>query len=330
MQLNSITPAKSNQWLKIGLILLAIVFISLGLYFYFVIFKSQKGSDFFVDANYQGYFKYGSKKYPFDNVSQALTAAFRKKIVPNVYVKNGEYHENVELSEGAVIFGESKEGVIFKGEGSLPVIAMKNNSFVYNLTTIGGSAGILAEGQALIENCAIAGFREKGIGALPSESEIIIKNSEIFNGDNKGVYIQRGRKIEISGNKVHNNKGEGLDIRDRISGVISNNEIYNNTESGIELIVGGSSLDIKENNIYDNESAGITCQYYEDSPEKGNIVIHTNRIKSINAEKLAITVQSPSGGTGRAKNYWRDSVKIYSDNILEGEIKTRSLSITKK
>lgn len=329
MQLDSITPVKSNQWLKITIVLLVVILLSLLSYFYFFIVQSQKGADFFVDANYNGWFKYGSEKYPYKSITKSFQAANKKKIsVPVIHLKNGEYNEKIEVAENAKVYGESREGVILKGDSLLPIITMKNNSFVANLTTIGGSAGIVAEGQAFIENCVVKDFKEKGIGALPSETEIIIRNSEIFNGNNKGAYIQKGRRINLIGNKVHNNKGEGLDIRDNVSGTISGNEIYSNTESGIEFIVGGSFLDINKNNIYDNEASGITCQYYEESPEKGKIVIHANRIKAISLEKYAITVKSPSGGGGRVKNYWRDSVVISSDNMLEGEIKARSLEIS--
>ncbi len=333
MQLDSITPEKSRQWPKktavaAGLfIFLALVSVAV---FFTLKNRQEKTSFYFVSANYQGWLEWGSEKHPYKSIGKALQVASRQKIsAPVVNLKNGEYDERIEVPENTKVSGESRDGVILRGDHLLPIITMKNNSSVYNLTTAGGSAGILAEGQAIVENCAVKEFKEKGIGAVPSSEEIIIKNSEIFNGDNKGVYIQKGRRIEITGNKIHNNHGEGLDIRDKVSGVISNNEIYNNSESGIELIVGGSSLDISKNRIWDNESSGITCQYYEESPEKGNIIIHANRIKAINSEEYAISVKSPSGGEGRVKNYWRDSVIIKSDNVIEGEIKTRSLTISK-
>ncbi len=326
MQLDSITPAKSNQWLKKALIFL---FIAASTSFIFYFTQKQKGADFYVDVNYKGWIKWGSEKYPYVSISKALQVAAAKKInSPTVYVKNGEYREIIELLENAKIYGESRDGVILIGEHLSPIITMRNNSAVYNLTTVGGSAGILAEGQGFIENCVIKEFRQKGIDASSIDREITIKNSEIFNGDNKGVYIERSRKINLSGNKVHDNRGEGFDIRDNISGVISDNEIYNNTESGIEFIVGGSKLEIKGNNIWDNGSSGITCQYYEEAPEKGSIIISANRIKAKSSEQYTISVKSPSGGSGRVKNYWRDSVSILNDNILIGEIKTRSLEIS--
>lgn len=333
MQLDSITPEKSRQWPKIAIALGLFVFligVALGI-FYFLKNKQERTEVYFVNSAYQGWLEWGSEKHPYKSINKAFQVVSRQKISsPVVHLKNGEYNERMEIAENAKVFGESRNGVVLKSDHSLPVVVMKNNSSVANITTIGGSAGILAEGQANIENCAVTEFKEKGIGALPSDAEITVTNSEIYNGDNKGVYIQKGRKINISGNKVHDNKGEGLDIRDKVSGIINGNEIYNNTESGIEFIVGGSILDIKENNIWDNGSNGITCQYYEESPEKGKIIIHANRIKALDSEKYTISVKSPSGGEGRVKNYWRDSVVIDKDNILEGEIRTRSLEISKK
>lgn len=332
MQLDSITPEKSRQWLKIAIVLGLFVFLvgSAVVTFYFLKNKQEKTGIYFINSAYQGRLEWGSEKHPYKNINKAFQVASRQKISsPIVHLKNGEYSERMDIVENAKVFGESRDGVIFRNDHSLPIISMKNNSSVANLTTIGGSAGILAEGQALIENCAVKEFKEKGIGALPSDAEISIATSEIYNGDNKGIYIQKGRRINITGNKVYNNKGEGLDIRDHVSGMISGNEIHDNSESGIELVVGGSSLDIKENNIWGNGSNGITCQYYEESPEKGKIIIHANHIKALDSEKYTISVKSPSGGEGRVKNYWRDSITITKDNILEGEIRTRSLSITK-
>lgn len=334
MQLDSITPEKSRQWLKAALISGLFVFIAIGagtVVFYVLKNNQEKSGLYFVDAKYQGFLEWGSEKHPYKNINKAFQTVSCKKISsPIVHIKNGEYNERIEIAENAKVFGESRSGVVLKSDHSLPIVVMKNNSSVASITTAGGSVGILSEGQANIENCAVTEFKEKGIGAAPSDSEITITNSEIFGGSNKGVYIQRGRKINISGNKVYNNKGEGLDIRDNVSGVISNNELYNNSESGIEFIVGGSVLDIRENNIWDNGSSGIVCQYYEESPEKGSIIIHANHIKALDSEKYTISVKSPSGGEGRVKNYWRDSVTIAKDNVLEGEIKTRSLEISKK
>lgn len=246
--------------------------------------------------------------------------------------------KNNSLLSGLTILGEIT-GILAEGQaiienchisGKTTGILAKGQISIENCSILDGAIGILAERQAIIENCSVKEFKKIGISASPSESEIVVKNSEISNSSGKGFYFQKGRKIQIIGNFVHDNKEEGIDLRQELSGEIRNNEIYKNGESGIELIVGKSSLEIKENKIWDNGANGIVFQYYDEIPEKGTVLVSANYIKSISSEEFAISVKSPSGGEGRVKNYWRNSITITSDNILEGGIKTRSLEITKK
>lgn len=333
MHLDSITPEKSNQWWK-KIVFFGLFFFLVGLAFYiFKFYQSyQTMSDLYVDNHYQGWLKLGSEKYPYADLSQALQAATLKKAgLPKIHLRNGEYPGNITLPANMEIYGQSRDGVVFKNpDPLLPTVIMKNNSRLNGLTISGGLVGIAAEEQAAIENCSVTEFKKIGIDARPSEAEIMVKNSEIFNSSGKGLYIQSGRKIQIIGNNIHNNKEEGLDLRQEVSGEIKTNNIYANEESGIELVVGKSALQIAENNIWDNGANGITCQYYADMPEKGSILIRGNYIKALDAEKYTVSVKSPSGGEGRIKNYWRDSVTIAADNVLEGALKTRSLEITKK
>lgn len=333
MHLDSITPEKSNQWWK------KIVFLGLFFFLATLVFSAfkyyqffQTMSDLYVDNHYQGWLKLGSEKYPYADLSQAFQAAALKKAgLPKIHLRDGEYPGNITLPENMEIYGESRDGVILRNpDPLLPTVIMKNNSRLDGLTVIGGLVGIAAEEQAAIENCSVKEFKKIGIDARPSGSEIIVKNSEIFNSSGKGFYIQSERKIQIIGNNIHANKEEGLDLRQEVSGKIKTNNIYANGESGIELVVGKSSLQIEENNIWDNGANGITCQYYTEMPEKGSVLIRANYIKALDQEKYTVSVKSPSGGEGRIKNYWRDSVTIAADNVMEGALKTRSLEITKK
>ena len=327
--MNFIIFIKTNQWLKIVLFLLSFLIIILFLTVLIIYLTGrQKGSNFYVNSNYNGLIKFGSKKYPLTNIQKTLELALKKEIKnPVIHIANGEYFENINIPKNYQLLGEDKLKTTIKQDSASPIITMQENSIIKNISLIGGSAGILSIGNATIDNCLIKNFTHKGIDANASNSKITISNSEIIDGNNKGIYIQKDRQIEIFGNKIYNNKGEGLDIRNNVSGTIFKNEIHNNSESGIELLVGRSSLEIKENTIWDNGSNGITCQYYEDFPEKGRVLISSNNIKS-NSENYTISVKSPSGGKGRPENYWKDSITITKDNILEGEIKNRSLEIS--
>lgn len=335
MHLNYITPTKSNQWLKIitslGLFLL-LLFLSILVIFCILKNKQEKSGLYYINANYNGWLKLGSEKYPYQNISKAFQIISEKKIIsPVIHLKNGEYDAEFEIPENTKVYGESQENVVLKNTfSSHQTIIMKNNSLLSNLTVIGNTVGILVENQTTITNCVITKSKKIGIKATALESELLVENCSIFNSDGKGLYLQKGRKVKIIGNDIYNNREEGIDIREVVSGEISGNKIYNNGESGIELVVGGSNLDIKENNIWDNEASGITCQYYAEAPELGKIFIHANHIKAINSEKYTVSVKSPSGGKGRPENYWRNSIKILDDNIFDGEIRERSLEITKK
>ncbi len=284
--------------------------------------------DLYVDSNYQNWFQCGSEKYPYNNVFKAFEAARKKINLPKIHLKNGEYPGNIEMPENMKIYGENREGVILKNNGPLSKISMKNNSFLSSLTVIGGTTGVLVEEQAVIENCSIKEFKKIGIDASPAESEITVKNSEIFNGEGKGLYAQSGRKIQIIGNSIHDNKEEGLDLRQFVSGEISRNKIYNNGESGIESVVGGSYFKISENEIWGNKSNGITFQYYEVEKKEAEIIVEKNKITAGDSEHLAISVANPSGEKNKPQDYWRNSIKIYENNILKGGIKTRSLEFT--
>ncbi|MDO8529628.1 MAG: right-handed parallel beta-helix repeat-containing protein [bacterium] len=331
MRLNSIIHKENNQWLKIAVFFLLLLLASA---FSFYIFNSYREmSDLRVNSNYRGWFKWGSEKYPYNNIHKAIQAASRKKMDSvSIHLKNGEYVGSIEIPENIKIYGESREGVILKNNGPSPVsmVTMKNNSLIANLTVIGGITGILAENQATIENCFIKEFKKIGIDAVSSESEIIVRNAEISSSGGKGLYAQRGRKMQIIGNDIHDNEEEGLDLRQFVSGEISYNKIYNNGESGIESIVGGSYLKISKNDIWGNKSNGITFQYYDVEKKEAEIIIEENKITAGDSDHFAISVANPSGEKNKPNNYWRNSIKIYSNNILEGGIRKRSLEITDK
>lgn len=332
MHLDSITLEKSNQWWKIVFILGLCFFLLAGLVFF--VFKSyrsyQKSPDLFVDNNYHGWLELGLEKYPYKSISKAIQSTSHKKTSSiKIHIKNGEYIGNIEIPENTEIYGENRDRVILKNiDPMTSTVTLKNHSAISNLTVTGGFTGILVQEQATVENCSIKEFEKIGISAAPSDSEIIIRNSEVFNGSGKAFYLQTGRKIQIIGNVIHNNKEEGIDLRQDVSGRITNNQIYENGESGIELIVGKSSLKIEGNNILDNESNGITCQYYKLAQEKGDIIISANHIRTKDPKNYTISVGNPQGDGGKIADYWKNSITITDDNIMEGVIKKRSLEIT--
>ena len=329
MQINSIISPKNNQWSKKLLFFLMFLLFAFLIFQFFVAYKIYRAmSIVYVDAQQKGYIKLGSLKHPYKNIPEALEAAYKKKNLPSLYLKNGEYLNTLEITENIHLQGEDRERTILKNTDLSSGILMKDNSQIINLSILGGHTGVSAEGKALIENCIIRGFRKIGVEAISNEKEIIIKNSEISNGNGKGIYAQRGRKIELTGNSIFSNAEEGVDLRQAIAGQIIENKIYDNGESGIESVVCGSNLLISKNEIWGNESNGITFQYYQDEQKEGRIILEKNRIIIKNPERFTISVSNPSGEKNKPDNFWKNSIKIYNDNVLEGNIKKRSLEIT--
>ena len=212
----------------------------------------------YVDKSYYGE-EDGTSEKPYKTIADALDHAASGD---NIHIKKGEYEESFTVKDSIELVGEDKNNTVIKGSASASsVISLKNNNILSNLTISGGTNAINAEKKATIVNCIINNYTKIGINLVADGSLAIIKNNYISGGE-KGIYVQKGRKIEITSNNIFNNGGEGLDIRDRIKGTITKNSIYKNGEGGIELIIGGSDLTIKNNSIRSNKSSGIANQFY--------------------------------------------------------------------
>jgi nitrous oxidase accessory protein NosD len=76
----------------------------------------------------------GTQAFPYRNITQALTAA---QIGDSIFIKNGTYHEHVDINETLTVTGESTEGTIIDGDYQefLPIVRIdKPNVLLTNLT----------------------------------------------------------------------------------------------------------------------------------------------------------------------------------------------------
>lgn len=268
----------------------------------------SKSYDIFVDANYDDEGD-GSESKPFKNIKDALENA---QSDADIYVKNGKYEENFTLEKSVNIFGQDKKNTVIEGK-----IIMENGTEINNLTVSSNSPAVTIAKKAdvRIEDCDIKNFGLMGVQALPGGGTLVIKNSNIYGGKGgKGVYIQEGKKIEISGNSIYDNGQEGLDVRAKVSGYISNNSITGNGESGIEFIIGSSELKISDNTIKNNGASGIASQFYTQTSKSGQITISQNTLSK--NRKYGLDCALPSGGEP-SSTYWSKSIEL-SGNTIEG------------
>lgn len=269
------------------------------------VFSAQAASyDAYVDAGYSGD-EEGSEEKPFDTISEAVESGAEK-----IFVKKGKYDEKVSLKKSTRLYGKDKKSVIIKGS-----VSMKDDTFLNDIT-VEDEITVEEDADAEIENCIIKNFGKIGINAAPGNGKISVRNSKIYGGGGKGMYIQAGKEVEISGNEIYDNSEEGIDVRAKVSGNISKNLIYNNGESGIEIIAGSSDVVISANTIKKNHASAIAAQFYKENKKVGNISIENNILSRNN--KYGIDCAVPSGrGNQMEPDYWKNSLNL-SGNTIEG------------
>ncbi|HBO16840.1 MAG: hypothetical protein UR69_C0001G0197 [Candidatus Moranbacteria bacterium GW2011_GWE2_35_2-] len=256
----------------------------------------------------------GSKDDPFRFFSDALEEADNSD---KIFIANGFYdEEDIYIGKSIKIIGESENGVVFSGK-----ILMGNNSLLQNVSLKDARSKIIIEkdANATIQNCTVQNFSGIGIESMPGSGTLEILNSKIKGGDNKGIYVQRGKNIKIIGSEIIGNEEEGIDIRSNVSGIIKNNLITNNNESGIELIVGSANLKISDNKINGNNASGIATQFYKEFSKRGSIYIENNSLSENG--KYGVDCANPHNGAPEI-SYWRNSIEINGNDISLNEIKS--------
>jgi len=293
-----------NKLVKIFFLILI-----LGLCFYSQIVLAGSGR-IYVNENHEGEEK-GTKDEPYKTIAEALKEASSGD---SIYIKNGTYEEDLEISEGINLYGEDRSETIIKN--SKKGIIAKGNNHIEELTITGGYDGITFEEDGEIENCYIKDAEKNAINLTAESDNFFLKNSKIKN-NGKGIYVQRGRKIEIENNEFEDNREEGLDIRSEVKGYIKNNIISNNAESGIEIILGGSKVLIEDNIIKKNGASGIATQFYDLVSDTGNVQIKNNIISK--NKKFGIRCGSPQGGKIKF-GYWNESLQLDGNKIEFNDI----------
>ncbi len=279
--------------------------------------------DIFVDTNNSGA-KDGSETNPFNTISDAINLATSNDTDHRkIYVKNGEYLENIALSEGTEIFGEDENDTIINGGVDSATAKMSNNTTIKNLKIYKGHVGILVEKNSKVEisDVKIQKTKKKGIEIEESTKKRVatIKNCTINGNDSKGIYIQKGNYVKITGNEIYDNDEEGIDMRASVMGSIKNNKIHDNGEGGIELIIEKSKIKIDKNKIYKNSASGISLQAYQGGLSSlSNNNIERNKITS--NKRYGITCDTPSKLKSNKPVLWSQSTTLKSNVLSKNKL----------
>lgn len=274
--------------------------------------------DFYVDAGASTDGEDGSADHPFVTVQKAIARAMENgKSNRRIFLSNGIYNEHVVLGESVQLTGESKEGAIIEGGDMQDVVTMQDGSVISTLTLSNARKGVVVakNSKATVQNCRVRDMSEVGIeisASSKSSQKSAVMNSQIWSGE-KGIYVTERANVEIAGNDIYDNKQEGIDIRPRAKGSVHGNDVHNNKESGIEIIVGKSSVKIKNNNLHGNGASGIAFQYYKQYSSKGSISFTGNEMK--NNSNFDIACKVIWGRLSEDSDYFDDSTKRKSNSV---------------
>ncbi|MBM3256443.1 MAG: right-handed parallel beta-helix repeat-containing protein [Candidatus Moranbacteria bacterium] len=277
-------------------------------------------ADIYVDKNSANSEEDGSEANPYHTLASALVkTASNPENNRQIYVKAGNYQEEITLPDNSILTGENKDTVIINREnleGS--TVTAGKNSVIENVTIRGGNYGLTipAYKKSVIRNCKIEETKRIGIwikhsNKLP-DNGVEIWDSIIANNARKGLYGE-SRYLYFLNNRFEDNGEEGIDLRSKINGVLSNNIISNNGEGGIETEIRKVVLEISGNTLSQNQSNGITLN--NRTNVGGKVIIKNNTLSG--NHKYGIRCAGSKNWTNKL---WKKSVNN-SHNSFSGNIK---------
>jgi hypothetical protein len=214
----------------------------------------------YVDADYSGD-EEGSSSKPFTKIQDAIDeAADRDR---DVYVREGEYEENLKLWEDVKLYGSDKDEVMIEAEDDdEPVIKMYDDSEIFDVTLKEGKYGVLVnnDSKAFIQDCIIIDNEDDGIFIQEAETDkdeiVEIYDSFIAHNGWNGIYSEE-RKFSIKRNEIYNNDGDGVEFANDSEGVFEDNLVKDNDGVGLRVFIDESELYIKDNTFRSNNKSGM-------------------------------------------------------------------------
>ena len=294
MKMMNLKLIKSNKLLEMLVALLLVMVFVLPL----LSFASSKG-DIYVDANASGK-EDGSKEFPFHTISSALDAANGDA---DLHLANGTYHENIEISKGVSVFGESRENVVIEAaSNNKPAVTMKDKTRIDKVTVRFGKTGIKIEGDGKIAvvNVIVEKSKNDGISIedakVNKQNLVGITDSLIRNNKRAGIFSQE-RKLSLINNEIKDNEKDGVVLQSGADAWIKGNEFTNNDGVGLRAELDESNIWTIKNTYKRNEKGGVLIDSFG---KAGRIDIAKSKFTD-NAN-YAIVRLAHNGSTGKVWN----------------------------
>ncbi len=242
----------------------------------------------------------GGKDHPYQKISKALD-----KDCVTINVAKGTYGDDITLTSSVSVIGNNRDDVIISG-----TVTMKDGSRIESVTIKELGIKVVEGADATVNNTIIT-EANIGITTVAGDGKLIVTNTNFYK-NNKGLYLQSGKEVNITKCDIYDNDEEGIDIRSNVEGDISDNTITDNGESGIEVILGKANLTITDNKIKNNKASGIAAQYYQGTGKSGAVKIKNNTIAG-NSD-YGMNCKVPSGGNP-GKDFWTDTLNMSSNKV---------------
>ena len=201
-----------------------------------------------------------------------------------ILVRNGTYHENVQVIKAIKLIGEDNQETRIDGNSAegywVPLALRHDNAFVSNLNLCNSHVGIQL---STVTNCTVVGNRvvanrfgiesgwnssgntiigniiasnSEGIEINGGTNNLIIGNEILSN--NIGIYLtEQSYDNSIIGNMIDNNRDYGICIRMSWDNIFVNNTVTNTGENAIAVAFANNNT-FRHNNFINN-----TQQYHD-------------------------------------------------------------------
>ncbi|UCG69292.1 MAG: right-handed parallel beta-helix repeat-containing protein [Thermoplasmata archaeon] len=249
-----------------------------------------------------------------------------------VFVYNGTYYENIQVSKKINLTGEDRDNTIVDAQGVDDVVRInidRMNISGFTLRNSGSGpfpnqdAGIFLYGGA--EYCTIynnkVSSNKNGIRLYRYGRNKIYNNN--LSSNNFGIYLDESDYNDIAGNNIYSGSASGIIIVQSVVNNITGNRIFSNSQFGIYLHSSANSNNISGNDIYNNRDGiylrGVSNNY-----------MYNNNIS--NHDGYGIYFQGSSNFQIKNNNFTNDGIFIFdsgkssfishtitSDNIVNGK-----------
>lgn len=298
--------------------------------FFLLGIPARASYDVYVDKDNQTGVEDGTEASPFDTIGEGVeAAALNGGSARKIWIAEGEYEEQVDLSDDVELYGAGDDKTIVLGRSSAShywtwTIRMGDNTKIKDLGVKYGKQGVLVSSgsDAEITDCRISKSKLNGVyveKAKSKKEKFVLTDSKIYDSSKRGMYLRK-KRVVIDGNEIYDNDEEGIDLKSGIKGTIKNNEIYDNGESGLEMEMRRMDLKLKKNKIYSNKTNGVAFQY-RGRIAAGEVEMINNKITK--NKKYGLRCGLPSGGRPSAY-YFSNAINFSGDQIKDNKLNWQS------